>query len=169
MRITLRIIDSLSQWTGSSARWFCLALVLVGAYDVTLRYVFNAPTVWGYETMVMLGGGTYALGWTYSHLHKSHVRVDVFYVRLSPRGQAFIDIIGALIFFFPLMAVLIKTSIAWTWTAWVRHEVMIESYWYPPAAPFRTVIALGICLFTLQGLAQFIRDSYFLVRRKALD
>jgi len=169
MRIILRIIDSLSQWTGSSARWFCLALVLVGAYDVTLRYAFNAPTVWAYETMIMLGGATYALGWTYSHLHKSHVRVDVFYVRLSPRGKALIDIIGALIFFFPLMAILIKTSISWTWTAWVRQEVMIESYWYPPAAPFRTAIALGICLFTLQGLAQFIRDSYFIVRGKALD
>ena len=169
MRTILGIIDSISHWTGSSARWLCLALVLVGAYDVILRYAFNAPTIWAYETSVMLGGGIYALGWAYSHLHKSHVRVDVFYARVSPRGRALIDIVGALVLFFPLMVILIKTSFAWTWTAWANNEVMIETYWYPPAAPFRTVITIGICFFALQGLAQFIRDLYFIVRRKTLD
>lgn len=169
MGTILRVIDAISRWTGLSAKWLCLALVLIGAYDVIMRYAFNAPTVWAYETCVMLGGAIYALGWSYSHLHKSHVRVDIFYIRLSPRGKAFIDTFGALIFFFPIMAVLIKTSISWTWTSWVNQEVMIETYWYPPAAPFRTVITLGICLFTIQGLAQFIRDSYFLMRRKVFD
>jgi len=79
------------------------------------------------------------------------------------------DVVCAAIFFFPLMGILLKTSIFWAVRAWARSEVMIESYWYPPAAPFRTAIAVGICLFALQGLAQFIRDLYFVIRRKALD
>ncbi len=169
MRTILRVIDSINQRAGSSAAWLCIVLVLVGTYDVILRYVFNAPTVWAYETSCMLGGTIYVIGWAYDHLRKSHVRVDILYTHLSPRGKAISDLIAAAIFFFPLMAILVKTSISWMLRAWSIGEVMIESYWYPPAAPFRTVFAVGICLFTLQGLAQFIRDLYFVIRNKALD
>lgn len=134
-----------------------------------MRYVFNAPTKWGYETCSMLGGTIYALGWAYDHLHKSHVRVDIFYTRLSQRGKAITDVICAAIFFFPLMAILIKTTVSWAWRAWSIGEVMIEAHWYPPAAPFRTIVAVGICFFALQGLAQFIRDLYLVIRRKPYD
>ena len=169
MKAVLKVVDSISQQVGSSARWLALALVLVGAFDVIMRYAFNAPTVWAYETSMMLGGSIYALGWAYAHLHKSHIRVDIFYSRLSTRGKAIMDVVCAAIFFFPLMGILLKTSIFWAVRAWARSEVMMESYWYPPAGPFRTAIALGICFFFLQGLAQFIRDLYFVMRRKTLD
>lgn len=169
MRAVLKVIDSMSQQVGSSARWLTLALVLVAAFDTLLRYAFNAPTVWAYESSCMLGGATYALGWAYDELHKSHIRVDVFHARYSPWGKALSDVICAAFFFFPLMIILAKTSVWWAVRAWRINEVMIESYWYPPAAPFRTVIAVGICLFLLQGSAQFVRDLYFVIRRKAID
>ena len=169
MRTILRVIDSINQRVGSSAGWLCLALVLVGVYDTIMRYVFNAPTVWAYETSCMLGGTIYLAGWAYDHLRKSHIRVDIFYARLSPRGKAIADVVCAAIFFFPLMAILVKTSISWMLRAWSMGEVMKYTYWYPPAGPYRTVFLVGICLFTLQGLAQFIRDLYFAIRNKALD
>lgn len=169
MRTILKVIDSINQRMGSSAGWLCLALVLVGTYDVVLRYVFNAPTVWAYETSVMLGGTIYVLGWAYDHLRHSHVRVDILYARLSPRGKAIMDVIAAAIFFFPLMAILVKTSISWMLRAWSLDEVMKYTYWYPSAIPYRTVFAVGIFLFALQGLAQFIRDLYFAIRNKTLD
>ena len=165
----MKVIDSISEHVGSSARWLCVALVFAGAYDTILRYAFNAPTVWAYETMIMLGGSIYALGWAYDYLHKSHIRVDIFYSHLSSRRKAITDLICTAVFFFPLMAILIRASIWWARRAWSIGEVMIESYWYPPAAPFRIAIAVGICLLALQGAAQFIRDLYFVIRRKALD
>ena len=169
MRPILQVVDSISHWTGSSGKWLCLALVLVATYGVIMRYAFNAPTIWGYETCMMLGGAIYLLGWPYAHLHKSHVRVDVLYTRLSQRGTAISDVICAAIFFFPLMAILIKTSVWWAWRAWSIGEIMIEAHWYPPAAPFRTAVAVGICLFALQGTAQFIRDLCFVIRRERYD
>lgn len=169
MKTILKIIDSINRRAGSSTSWLCLALVLVGAYDVLMRYVFNRPTLWAYETSCMLGGTIYVLGWAYDHLRHSHIRVDIIYSHLSPRGKALADVISAAIFFFPLVGMLAKTSISWMWRAWSINEVMIETYWYPPAAPYRTIFAIGICLFMLQGLAQFIRDLYFVMRNKALD
>jgi len=169
MRRVLKTIDSVSEHVGSWARWLTIVLVLVGTYDVIVRYGFNAPTEWAYETMMMVGGSIYALGWGYDLLHKSHIRVDMFYTNLSERGKAMMDSICAMIFFFPLFGVLVKLSTYWAVRAWVRHEVMMESYWYPPAGPFRTAIAIGAIVLLVQGIAKFVRDVYFVVRRVPLD
>jgi TRAP-type mannitol/chloroaromatic compound transport system permease small subunit len=169
MRRILKVVDTMSEWSGSSARWFCVALVVVGSLDTFMRYAVNAPTIWAYETSSMLGGSIYALGWAYAHLHKSHIRVDIFFSRLSERGQAIADIICSALFFFPLMGVLIYKAWFWALRAWARGEVMMESYWYPPAGPFRTVIAIGITLLLLQGLVKLIRDIHFAAGRGHLD
>ena len=46
---------------------------------------------------------------------------------------------------------------------------MFNSFWYPPAAPYRTLFAVGLLLLILQGVANFIRDLYFVVRGEKLD
>ncbi len=169
MRRILKVIDTISEKVGSAGRWFVVALILVGIFEVTMRYVFNNPTVWAYETSSMLGGATYAFGWAYALLHKSHIRVDVFFNRLSARGQAIADAILALIFFFPLMGWMAERSIFWAWRAYSRNLVMMESYWYAPQWPFRTILAIGICLLLLQGIAKFVRDAHFAVKGSTID
>ena len=98
----VRFIDSISELIGKTVRWACVALVLVLVYEVIARYVFNAPTIWAHETAVMLGGTVVALGWAYTHRHHGHVRVDVIYTHLSPRGKAFTDVLCAFFLLFPL-------------------------------------------------------------------
>lgn len=169
LRKILKGIDTMSKYAGLSARWFTWLLVLVGAYETILRHWFNAPTVWAYDTLCMAGGVVYIMGWSYCYLIDSHIRVDLFYTRLSERNKAIMDIISSLIFFFPLMIVLVWISSKWAVKAWRIHETMIATYWYPPAAPFRTVFALGSLLLLLQGVARFIRDLYFVTRGEHLD
>ncbi len=159
----------MSEFAGGTVKWFAYALILIMVYDVTMRYVFNAPTMWAYETAIMLGAAMYILAWSYTHRHHGHVRIDVIYTHLSSRGKAVIDVIGALLFFLPLAAVLIYTSAFWMWRAWSIKEVLTEGYWYPPLSPLRTVIFIGAILFTLQGGARIFRDVYILVRNKAYD
>jgi len=168
MRTIARVIDSISEWTGKAIRWACVALVIVLCYEVTARYVFDAPTIWAHETSCMLGGTIIALGWAYTHKHHGHVRVDVFYMHLSPRGKAISDVVGALLFLFPLLIVYIHVAVDEVWFSWSTGERLIESYWYPPATPIRAMLVLGFSLFALQGVAQFIRDLYLLIRNKPL-
>jgi len=169
MRTVIRVVDSISEWTGKVISWLCLALVLVGVYEVIMRYAFNAPTVWAYETSVMLGGTIYIMGFAYVHQHQGHVRVDVLYTHFSPRRKAVIDVICALLFLFPLLAILLDASALFTRHAWAINERLIVTYWKPPAAPFRTIVMIGLSLFTLQCVTQFIRDLYLLVRNKPYD
>jgi TRAP-type mannitol/chloroaromatic compound transport system permease small subunit len=168
IKTTLSITDTISEWLGRSISWLAFLLVLVGVYDVVLRYVFNRPTIWAYETSCMLGATIIVAGWGYVLLHHGHVRVDVFYARMSTRKKAIIDVVCDLLLFFPLIISLLWTSIPWMVDAWVRNEVMVETYWYPPAAPIRTVIVIGLAVFSLQGMAEFIRNLHILIKGKTL-
>jgi TRAP-type mannitol/chloroaromatic compound transport system permease small subunit len=169
MRRILKLVDTVSETVGSFGRWFVVALILVGVFEVTMRYVFNNPTIWAYETSSMLGGTVYALGWAYALLHRSHIRVDVFFSRLSERGQAIADSILALVFFFPLIGMMAYRAVFWAERAWSRKLVMMESYWYAPQWPFRFILAFGICLLLLQGIVKFVRDAHFAVKGTSLD
>lgn len=168
LRKIIQAIDNISEYSGRVACWICAAVILVLVYEVTARYVFDSPTIWAHQFSCMLGATLVCLGWAYTHRHHGHVRIDIIYNCLPPRGRAAIDVFLALLLLFPLLTILIISSLHRACFSWEMKEVFIESFWRPPAGPFRTVMFLGICLFTLQGLAEFIRDLYFLIRNKPL-
>jgi len=169
MRSFLKIIDSISDWTGKTTCWLAAALVGLISLEVILRYVFNSPTMWGYETQLMAGGVLYAMGWAYAQRHRAHIRIDIVYLRLPPRYRAGIDVFGTFFTFFPLLGVFTYAAINKAVISWKIGEVGVATWWYPPLAPFRTAVAIGFLIFFLQGLAQFIRDFYRLVRNKNYD
>ena len=169
MRTIVRVIDAISEWTGKATRWLCVALVGVMTFEVIMRYVFNAPTIWAPETSMMLGATIFAVGWAYIHRHQAHVRVDVIYRLLSPRQRAIIDVVFTLLFLFPFVIILTYYAADKMWQSWAIGEKMIETYWYPPAGPLRTVVFLGFFFLALQSVAGFIRDLYLLVRNKPYD
>ncbi len=169
MRRVLKVIDNTNEQVGRVFRWGLVVLVLIVSYEVMARYVFGAPTKWSYETDMMLSGSVYALAWAYALRHKAHVRIDLFYSRLSPRGKATTDVIGALIAFFPLIIMFTYISAFRAWDSFATGEVSFKSYWYPPLWPYRAAITLGFILLLVQGFAQFYRDIYMLVRNKPYD
>jgi len=164
MKRYLTIIDSISEWCGLVARWAVLALVLVLSFEVVMRHLLDRPTIWAHEMSTMLGVFLVCIGWSYVHLHHGHVRVDVFYSRMSPRGKAITDIANALAFFFPLLLVLIYGAAVMAWEAYIFDEILMASFWYPPALPIRTVVVIGLCMFFLQGTAEFVRDVHMVVK-----
>ena len=165
----LKFIDLLSEKSGSVGKWFAFLLVLVGSYDAISRHFFNAPTIWAYDTLCVFGGIVYLLGASYDFLHDAHTRVDIIYGNLSKKARAWMDVVSAIFLFFPLMIVMFFQALKWTVKAWKVHEVMFTSFWYPPAAPYRTIFALGLFLLIMQGLARFVRDLYYIIRGEAID
>jgi len=169
MKRILRFVDATSTWTGRIVLWLSVILVIVMTYEVFMRYALNSPTMWAYETSIMIGAAMYALSWAYVHRERAHIRVDLIYSRLSSRGKAIVDTICAFFLFFPLISLLGYMAFSWMARAWKINEKSVETYWYPPIAPLRTAVFIGLVLFGLQGLVQFIRDVYLLVRNKSYD
>lgn len=125
-----------------------------------MRYVLNAPTKFSYEIATMMGVTVGAGGLAYTHLHQGHVRVDVIWRLLPPRGKAMADVIGSLLLFFPLIIVVTYVSAEWAQFSFVQGEIMTKTTLYPPAWPVRVIMALGFFMFIPQGVAKLIRDIY---------
>lgn len=166
MKAVLKTIDSVTEWSGKITSWLCVVLMLIITLEVLMRYVFNAATIWSYETSEMIGCTIFVMAFAYAMKHEAHVRIDIIRDRLQPRGKAIIDVAGSLICFFPLIVLLVFVSATWALDSWKNSEIMVHGAWYPPAAPWRTVIVIGLILFVFQGIAEFFRSFYLMIRNK---
>jgi len=169
MKTLVNFIDFVGDRTGRTACWLAGVIVALISLEIFMREVFNKPTIWNFETSMMVGGTMMSAGWAYALRHRTHIRVDVIYSRLGLRGKAAIDVFGTLLFFFPLVSVFILASFIHARDAWIQHQVSLMTYWYPPIAPFRTVLAIAFLLLGLQGVANFYHDLRMLIRNKADD
>jgi TRAP-type mannitol/chloroaromatic compound transport system permease small subunit len=164
----LHVIDSVNERAASISGWLVAVLVALILNEVISRYVFNAPTTWSFNTFRMVGGAIIVLGWAYAQRHNSHIRVDVFYSRFSPRKKALIDVIGTVLFFFPLFVAFIQyvgSSVFLTLFKLVTTDYLVRA---PAGLIYKTIILIGLCLFFLQFVARFMRDVYILTKGKTL-
>ena len=161
-------IDSVSEWSGRIVSWLSLPLVLFMSYDVIMRYLFQAPTKWAYETTWMLYGALFILGGAYGLKHKLHVRVDILYNRWSARTRAIFDLVVYLVIFFPVFYILIGHSLIYAYYSWQVWETSYVSYWQPPVYPIKTVMVVGFVLFGLQGIAEFLRLAVSIFKGETL-
>ncbi len=169
MKKILKAIDTISDFTGKTAKWVVVFIMVTITTEVALRYIFGSPTSVLPELMMMFGAALYTLGWGYVHRLRRHVRVDIFYLSLPTRWQAGIDVVATLIWLLPMVASLVFVSVGWAYRSFVVEERSSFSYWFPLLWPIRTVVSVGMILLALQALAQFYRDLYLLVRNKAYD
>jgi len=168
IRKYLNFVDRLSYWSGQAVTAAAIVMVAIISYDVVMRYAFRAPTIWQYDISYMLGGSIVMLGAGYVHAKRKHVRVDIFYNMFPEKVRLSIDVVCTLLLFFPLITGLILSAGEHTIHAFRINEFSEVGFWRPRMWPFRAVIPIGLSILWLQGLANFIRDSYKLVKGKEL-
>lgn len=165
-RIT-RVVDTISEWTGRLMWPLIVVLTGLVVYEVVLRYVFNRPTIWAFEVEYMLGSFFWMIGFAYCLKHKGHVRVDFLYNRWSARGQAITDLVFMVAMFFPVFGLLVWEMVPWVHRSWVTQEKSLLGFWYPPLYPWKTAILVAFSLLVLQGIAEFIRNLFTVIRGRA--
>jgi TRAP-type mannitol/chloroaromatic compound transport system permease small subunit len=156
----MHVIDSISEWTGRVFAWLIIPLVGGLSYEVFARYLFDAPTVWAYDTTYMLYGSHFMLGAGYTLLKKGHIRTDIFYNNFSPRLQGTIDATLYLLFFFPGIGYFLWAGAAEAIHSWNLLERSDASPWRPPLYPFKSVIPLAAFLLLIQGISEFLKSLH---------
>ncbi len=153
----IHAIESLNIWIGRAFGWCILILTLSVAYEVFVRYVLNAPTVWAFDMMVQMYGALFLMAGPYGLAQDTHVRADVIYRFLQPRWQAVLDLSLYILFFFPGMLALFWFGWEIASDSWRYQEVS----WNSPARIqiyyFKTLIPLAGGLFLVQGVAECMR------------
>ena len=116
----IHFFESLSIWVGRAFGWCIVILTLSVVYEVFMRYVMNAPTVWVFDMMVQMYGALFLMAGAYALAQDAHVRGDVIYRLFPVRTQAWIDLILYIFFFFPGMMALV----------WFGYEIASDSWRY---------------------------------------
>jgi TRAP-type mannitol/chloroaromatic compound transport system permease small subunit len=167
MKILLRVIDSISHWTGKVSSFLILVITGVILFEIIVRFVFAKPTIWAFEISLALYGIYVALLGAYVLVTGGHVNVDILYARLSPRTKAGVNLFSWLIFFLWCGALV--------WTGWIKgwESLMVresESTAFGcPIYPVKLSLAVGGSLLFLQGLAGYVRNFYTFITGKNID
>ena len=149
----------INEWIGRVASFLILVIITVTLFEVVMRYIFDAPTVWAMETSGLLQMNYIMLGGGYTLLHRGHVRIDVVYARFSHRGQAIVDLtITAVLFFLFTGALLYFGTIFVSWKSFMIKEMSSSGIWYGQIWPFKQMVTIGTLLIMLQFVLLMIRD-----------
>jgi TRAP-type mannitol/chloroaromatic compound transport system permease small subunit len=146
-------VDALVDLIGRATSWLTLAIVVLMAIDVLLRYAFSIGSVWAQElewhllAPLVLFGMTYALG------KGDHVRVDVFYARFGPRAKAAVDLLSAL-FAVGLAFLVIRYSMQFVQQSYAINEISSDPGGLTHRWMLKALIPVGFALFGLQAAAQ---------------
>ena len=150
-------IDTFSIKQGDVSSLLAIPLLLVVVYEVVMRYVFNAPTTWGFEATTFLYGVHYMLGLAYCDVYGGHVRVDIFTSRMPMKFQGVIGILTNLVFFLPVMVLMTIASWQYALTSIAGRELNPTS-WAPPVYPIKTLMAISFSFLLIQGISNLIHD-----------
>lgn len=150
-------LDRVALWSGHVVGWMLVPMILSLAWEVTARYGFGSPTMWAYDMTFMLFGAFFMLGSAFTLQRNGHIRTDMFYGAWRARTQGWVDLLGYVLFFMPLVAVFMVTGWEYFQKAWSTGERFVSSPWMPLTWPFRLVMPLAGALLLVQGVAEMMR------------
>ena len=154
-------VDLLNERIGKAAAWLTLAAVLICTINAIVRYSVNLSSNGWLEMQWYLNAAMFMLVAAYTLKKNAHVRIDVIAGRLTPRAQAWIDILGGLLFLLPVCLI-----IGWySWPA-LMNSFQIHEMSSDPGGlirwPVRLIIPVAFILLALQGVSEIIKRIAFL-------
>ncbi len=158
LRAYIRFVDGLNERVGRVVSWLTAVLVAVVCYDVFTRYLLKNSLVAVQELEWHLFALIFLLGAAYSLKHDQHVRVDVFYSRFSPRKQAWVNLIGSVLFLIPFCIIVIVSSQHFVVSAFHIGEISPDPGGLPARWVLKAAIPFGFVLLLLQGLGLACRS-----------
>ena len=91
----LLTVDTINRFIGHIVSYLVPLLAFVIMYEVILRFAFDKPTIWAHEVGIQFFSIFIILTGGFLVLEKKHIRVDVLWDRLSPKGKAIADLISS--------------------------------------------------------------------------
>jgi len=141
-------------------------MVVLTSIIVVMRYVFDAGLIWMQESVTWMHAAVFMVGAAYTLLHEEHVRVDIFYRKMSERWRAIVDLLGVVFFLLPLCGFLALMAYDFAAAAWSIHETSREpgGLPYPMIPLLKSIVIVMPVAVALQGVSMLMR-SITIIRR----
>lgn len=167
IRAIVNQIENISEWCGRIFSWFIVAVIGLSLFEVFTRRILGKPTIWTHEVLSYLFCGAIMLTLGYALKYKTHANIDIFHERLSPRGQAMVNIVTFIFFLGLYSAIFLWKGIIFAATSWGMMERTPSAFNFY-VFPAKTLLPMGAFLLLIQGLSDFIKNIVFLTKGERL-
>lgn len=161
-RAVVAWVERCVDLAGRAAAWLTLAIAVLMAANVLLRYGFSIGSVWAQELEWHLLAPLVLVGMTYALQKGDHVRVDVFYAHYPPRAQAAVDLLSAVLAV-AIAVLVVRYSIGYVGQSYSIGEISSDPGGLTHRWLLKALIPLGFVLFALQAAAQGVQAALRLV------
>ena len=121
-----KFIDNFNKKVGKLFSWLLLLMVLLTFLIVVLRYLFNIGFIWMQELVRFFYAAVFLICAAYTLVEDAHVRVDIFYSKLSIKKKYIVNLIGSLIFLIPVCFITFYYSYSYVLNSWAQLEGSLE-------------------------------------------
>ncbi len=152
----VNIVDTICEKIGRFVMYWVFFMMFLLILSFVTRNIINFPLMWIIEMAQFTITAYYLLGGGYSMLSDDHVRMDLFYGRLSKKGKAKMDIFTSIFLIFYLVVLFIGSITSLIYTIETKQKLFTA--WAPHVWPIKTLMMLGILLMLLQAFSTLFKD-----------
>ena len=152
----VNIVDFICEKVGRFVMYWVFFMMFLLILSFVTRNIINFPLMWIIEMAQFTITAYYLLGGGYSMLSDDHVRMDLFYGKLSKKGKSKMDIFTSifLIFFLSILFFGSITSLIYT----IETKQKLFTAWAPYVWPIKSLMSAGILLMLLQAFSTLFKD-----------
>jgi TRAP-type mannitol/chloroaromatic compound transport system permease small subunit len=136
MKVVIHLLEKILNGLGNLCSLIMILMILNVFYDVVMRYLFNDVSIAMQELEWHLFAAMFMLGVGYTLKEDGHVRVDIFYEKMSERYKALINIGGSVLFALPFTLLILYFSWGYTMDAYSMGEGSAD----PGGLPYRWIV-----------------------------
>lgn len=151
------VVDRAIRGVGHLVSYIWLVLLAVIVTNVTIRYVFGQGRIEFEELQWHLYAIGFLFGLSYCLESDNHVRVDVLYGRLSLRAQAWVELVGLLVFLLPFIALVLIYAVPFVTYAYGIREVSEAPGGLPMRWAIKAFLPLAFVLLAIAVLSRLSR------------
>ena len=152
-----RAVDKLAVFIGRVTMMLIVLLTGVMLYEVVLRYVFEAPTLWASEMSLWLAGFVFLCAGLYAMQQRSHIRIVLLYDAVPRWVQRIFDSISTvLIVAFAFF--LIYGGYGEAFDKFYRWETFGTAFDPPIPATLKPMVLLVVLLVATQAVVNLFSD-----------
>ena len=145
-------IDWIVWGVSRIAMWAPAFVVAIMFYEVIMRYIFVAPTLWVNEMSLWVAGGIYLAAGLYAMQQRSHIRITLIYDACPRWLRRSFDIISTLCIL-TFAFVLIWGGFGEAYDKLMRWETF-GTAWDPPIpATLKPAILLALLILSCQAIS----------------
>lgn len=151
----IKLVDQVSELTGKFAAWMFFAVGIFITYEVFMRYMFTAPTIWVDETARIMQIWAAYLAGAFALKHREMIVIDIAFRDTASRLRRVVET-------FSLLVIIIFCAVA-TWYGyelWLKATLKghtTDSYLGTPKWLTHASIWVGFGLLLLQAIVEIIK------------